>query len=200
VESNGGRAAERVILEQPALVILDLMLPGLNGLEVCRRVRSRYAGGIVMLTASKTQANEVDGLELGADDYVVKPVEPRILLARVRGVLRRLRKEVPQLVEPQELEVARLTLRRERREVWVDRNPVELTMMEYDILWLLASRAGEAVSREELFLRVRAVPYDALDRGLDVHVSRLRRKLESAGFDPSLLRSVRGLGYLLVRA
>lgn len=198
IESRGDRAVERIWSEQPALVILDLMLPGLGGFDVCRRARERYERGILMLTASKAEVDQAVGLELGADDFVVKPVEPRILLARVRSLLRRLGGTAA-AAPSSSLKVGELAIDRTGRSVAVAGQSVELTGIEFDILWLLAGHVGEVVTREELYLQVRGLAYDGLDRGMDVHVSRLRHKLEACGMERSSLKSVRGMGYLLVK-
>lgn len=200
VESRGDRAVERIWRENPALVVLDLMLPGMNGFDVCRRVRERYARGILMLTASKAEVDQAVGFELGADDYVVKPVEPRILLARIRSLLRRLEGPAAVPAVPETIAVGPLSLDRGRRQVAVAGQPIDVTGVEFDLLWLLARRAGEVVSRDEMSLQVRGIPYDGVDRGIDVHVSRLRRKLEAAGLEVANLKSVRGYGYLLIKS
>jgi DNA-binding response OmpR family regulator len=198
IESRGDRAADRICRESPALVILDLMLPGASGFEVCRLARQHYAGGLLILTASKAEVDHAVGLEIGADDYVVKPVEPRILLARIRSLLRRTRNAMA-TVASSEVVVGSLTVNRFAREATVGACLLPLTPIEFDVLWLLARRAGEVVSREELYQQVRGVPFDGLDRGMDVHVSRLRQKLQAGGLETAILKSVRGLGYLLVR-
>lgn len=199
VESRGDRAVERIWREDPALVVLDLMLPDLNGFDVCRRARERYSRGILMLTASRTEVDQAVGFELGTDDFVVKPVQPRILLARIRSVLRRVN-GLTSLPDAREvIALGPLFLDRNRREVAVGEQPVEVTGVEFELLWLLARRAGEVVSRHEMSLQVRGIPYDGIDRGIDVHVSRLRRKLEAAGLDPENVKSVRGHGYLMVK-
>lgn len=199
IENRGARAVERILEERPALVILDLMLPDMSGFDVCRRVRDRCSSGILMLTASKAQVDQTVGLDLGADDYVIKPVEPRILLARVRSLLRRLGGLPSNVIDSKELSASGITLNRETRNAEIFGCPIELTMIEFDILWLLARYSGEVVTREQLCLQARGVSYDGIDRGIDVHVSRVRRKLEAYGFDGSLLKSVRGMGYLFIK-
>lgn len=198
VESRGDRAVDRICKEDPALVILDLMLPGASGFDVCRLARQSYTQGLLILTASKAEVDHAVGLEIGADDYVIKPVEPRILLARIRSLLRRTRNAMATVV-PSEITVGPLTVNRFAREAIVGSCLLPLTPIEFDVLWLLARRAGEVVSRDELYSQVRGVPFDGLDRGMDVHVSRLRQKLLAGGLETSILKSVRGLGYLLVK-
>ena len=199
IESHGAQVVERILRERPALVILDLMLPDMSGFDVCRRVRHRCSSGIIMLTASKAEVDQTVGLDLGADDYVIKPVEPRILLARVRSLLRRLGSLPSNEADIHELSAGGVTLNRDTRSAKMFGCSLELTMIEFDMLWLLIHYAGEVVTREQLCLQVRGVSYDGLDRGIDVHVSRVRRKLEANGFDASLLKSVRGLGYLFIK-
>ena len=194
--ASGDVAAETIVNTKPDLVILDLMLPGMNGLDVCRAVRSNYSGSILMLTASQSEADHVAGLELGADDFVTKPIEPRVLLARIRAQLRRMVGSSG-TVDHGVLEVGALRLDTSSRDVTVEGQPVTLTTMEFEVLSILAREAGTVVSRDELYQRVAGTEYDGIDRGMDVHVSRLRRKLERSGFASSRLKSVRGVGYLL---
>jgi two-component system, OmpR family, response regulator RstA len=199
VESRGARVVERILQDRPTLVILDLMLPDISGFDVCRRVRDRCSSGIIILTASKAEVDQSVGLDLGADDYVIKPVEPRILLARVRSLLRRLGDLPSNSGDLHELSAGGVTLNRDTRHVQIFGSPIDLTTVEFDILWLLIQYAGEVVTREQLCLQARGVSYDGIDRGIDVHVSRVRRKLEAHGFDASLLKSVRGLGYWFIK-
>ncbi len=195
---RGDVAVERIVETQPDLVLLDLMLPGANGLDVCRRVRKHFAGVIMMLTASQSEADHVAGLELGADDFVIKPIEPRVLLARIRSQLRRGGQRRAQRTAPIEhIEVGALTVDRPSRRVTIVDVQVALTTMEFDILYMLASQAGAVVERDDMYTQVLGITYDGIDRGMDVHISRIRRKLGRAGFDPSRLRAVRGVGYLL---
>lgn len=197
--SSGDAGAEAILETQPELVILDLMLPGMNGLDVCRRVRDAYFGAILMLTASQSEADHVAGLELGADDFVTKPIEPRVLLARIRTQLRRLGvgRESSRNGKNGILNIGSLEVDTSSRKVSVAGQQVPLTTMEFDVLSMLANDAGNVVKREDLYTHVIGIEYDGNDRGLDVHVSRIRRKLQRSGFDPSQLKSVRGVGYLL---
>lgn len=197
--ASGDGAAETILETQPDLVILDLMLPGANGLDVCRQVRDAYQGAILMLTASQSEADHVAGLELGADDFVNKPIEPRVLLARIRSQLRRLNGGWGSSSHDQHgiLEVGTLRVDMGSRDVSVEGQLVPLTTMEFDVLLKLALEAGTVVKRDDLYTNVMGVEYDGIDRGMDVHVSRIRRKLQRSGFDSSQLKSVRGVGYLL---
>lgn len=183
------------------VVLLDVMLPGMDGFEVCRRIRAAHDVPIVMLTARGDDADRIVGLELGADDYVPKPFNPRELLARVRAVLRRARPTAASrlVVGPLVIDVGARTVARDGAEV-------PLTSYEFRVLHALARRLGETVTREELASAVREAgakdkaAYDpSVDRSLDVHVSRLRQKLEEDPKDPRLIKTVRGVGYVLTR-
>ena len=197
--ASGDVATEKILKTRPDLVILDLMLPGANGLDVCREVRDSYPGSILMLTASQSEADHVAGLELGADDFVNKPIEPRVLLARIRAQLRRLNGgwDAKSDDEGGILRVGSLQVDIASRDVSVEGELVPLTTMEFDVLLRLALEAGSVVKRDDLYAQVMGIEYDGIDRGMDVHVSRIRRKLQRAGFDASRLKSVRGAGYLL---
>ena len=151
-----------------------------------------------MLTASQSDADHVAGLELGADDFVTKPIEPRVLLARIRTQLRRKNGDGTSNRDDETLvEVGPLRIDIASRDVSVGEQSVPLTTMEFDVLLMLAKHAGSVVEREHLYTQVLGSRYDGIDRGMDVHVSRIRRKLQGSGFDPSRLKSVRGVGYLL---
>ncbi len=197
--ATGDVAVDTVLATQPALVILDLMLPNKSGLDVCREARTGYAGPILMLTASHSEADHVAGLELGADDFVTKPIEPRVLLARIRAQLRRHGRGSTAGAEATNgvFDIGALRVDVQSRDVSVDGQPVSLTTMEFDVLLMLAKEAGSVVTREDLYVKVAGTRYDGVDRGMDVHVSRLRRKLQRSGFDPGRLKSVRGVGYFL---
>lgn len=194
LERRGDRAVDRILVEQPDLVILDVMLPGLDGFEVFRRTSRGFLGRVLFLTSRQSDMDQVAGLEMGADDYVTKPVDPRVLLARIHALLRR-------TVPPADVgcaEVGPLTLDRRRREVRVGTAELTLTSTEFDLLWFLAVRAGQVVSRASLYPSVLGMDYDGVDRGIDVHVSRIRRKLKDAGLDDDPIKSIRGSGYQLV--
>ncbi len=198
--TDGREAVERIERERPAAVVLDLMLPQMSGVEVLRAVRPRYAGGILILTATKTEVDQIVGLELGADDYVTKPVEPRLLLARLRSLLRRVgRAGTVAKPLPDRVTVGSLALDRTRREVFWNATKVDLTGVEFSLLWTLALRAGDVVTRDDLYFDALRARYDGIDRGVDVHVSRLRKKLAEQGFPAGDIKGIRGSGYMLVR-
>ncbi len=198
-EYRGDTAVQRILNESPDLVILDLMLPGLDGLEVCRQLRPHFNAPILMLTAKDEDFDQVVGLELGADDYVIKPVQPRVLLARIRSLLRRVTPTKPSECNKQlPLSFGRLVIRPAAREVLIDNEVIELTAQEYDMLYLLAEHEGEVLSRDSLFLALTGVEYDGLDRSIDIRISRLRKLLEENLAKPTGIKTVRGQGYLFV--
>jgi two-component system, OmpR family, response regulator RstA len=203
VEGDGSRAIERIKSEQPDLVVLDLMLPGEDGLAVCRIVRPHYKGPILMLTARTEDLDQVLGLEMGADDYVAKPVRPRVLLARIRALLRRVREE-PEVVSEEastdnRLSFGNLVVDNAMREAWLDGKSIELTSAEFDLLWLLCSAAGRVLTREEIFHQLRGIEYDGQDRSIDVRVSRIRPKVGDDPVNPRRIKTVRSKGYLFVK-
>ena len=170
VETDGNRAIRRIVNEQPDLVVLDVMLPGSDGLTVCREVRPHYHSPILMLTARTEDMDQVLGLEMGADDYVAKPAQPRVLLARIRALLRR-SENAPSEEVPQRLEFGELVIDNGGRSVTLNGELVDFTSAEYDLLWLLASNAGRILSREDIFERLRGIEYDGQDRSIDVRRS-----------------------------
>ena len=196
VVSNGNDAIRRIPSEEPDLVVLDLMLPGADGLTVCREVRKSYRNPILMLTARSDDMDQVLGLEMGADDYVPKPVKPRLLLARIRALLRRVEGEMEAV--PQRLEFGQLVIDNGAREVLLEGESVEMTSAEYDLLWLLASNAGRVLSRELIFEKLRGIQYDGQDRSIDVRISRIRPKIGDDPDNPKRIKTVRSKGYLFV--
>lgn len=199
IEADGAQAVERIIREQPDLVILDLMLPGEDGLSICSKVRGAYSGPILMLTARTDDMDQVLGLETGADDYVCKPVRPRLLLARIRALLRRSEPEVgAQDGEVRRLAFGPLVVDNALREAWLAEEPIELTSAEFDLLWLLTLNAGRILSREEIFTALRGIEYDGQDRSIDVRISRIRPKIGDDPDHPRLIKTIRSKGYLFV--
>ena len=179
-------------------VLLDVMLPGIDGFEVCRALRASSDVPVVMLTARGDDDARIVGLEIGADDYVPKPFNPRELLARVRALLRRTKKaEAP---ARERIEVGELVIDVPAHEAKLGDRAVALTSFEFRLLVALARRAGETIAREDLATQLKGGTYDpAVDRSLDVHVSHLRQKIEKDPKDPKVIRTIRGIGYVLVR-
>ncbi|CAM3579841.1 response regulator transcription factor [Parendozoicomonas haliclonae] len=200
VEHDGSKAVDRILNENPDLVVLDLMLPGEDGVSICRRVRGDYHRPILMLTARTDDLDEVLGLEMGADDYVAKPVRPRVLLARIRALLRRTHAPaIDDKGDKGRLEFGDLVVDAAMREAWLKGENIELTSAEFDLLWLLSSNAGRVLSREEIFEKLRGIEYDGQDRSIDVRVSRIRPKIGDDPMHPRMIKTVRSKGYLFVR-
>ncbi|TQV85115.1 response regulator [Exilibacterium tricleocarpae] len=200
-ESDGITAARRILEEKPDVVILDVMLPGITGMEICRRVRPAFSGLILMLTALDDDMDQMLGLELGADDYVVKPVVPRLLLSRIHALLRRTPvNRTPQPTEvsaDDQLAVGDLCINRVSRTLAVGSSPIKLTTAEFELLWVLAEAAGKVVNRDTILQRIRGLDYDGLDRSIDRRISRLRKKLGDDPDNPKRIKTVRGKGYIL---
>jgi len=195
VEYRGDRVFGRVQTERPDLVVLDVGLPGQSGFNVCKELRTVNSLPILILTARNSDIDQVLGLELGADDFVIKPVEPRVLLARIHALLRRTR--APLVHEQRKLRFGGLFIDTAAREVRLNDQEVSLSSNEFDLLLHLASHPGEIQSREKLFLQLYRREYDGVDRTLDVRISHLRRKLGDAG-EPERIKTVWGHGYLFV--
>lgn len=194
IEHRGDAAPHRILQESPDAVVLDVNLPGQDGFAVCRSVREKYHGAIIILTARGGEFDEVQGLELGADDYLAKPVRPLALLARLRSHLRRNSFEES---SSQPLVIGSLMVDASRRRVELSGREVELTSAEFDLLKLLADYAGKTLSRSEIHQSIHGIRYDGLDRSIDLRVSRLRKKLGDDPARPALIKSVRGTGYQL---
>jgi DNA-binding response OmpR family regulator len=193
LEAGDGDSARRLLeKEPPNLVVLDLMLPGTDGLELCRWIRARSELPVIMLTARGDEADRIVGLELGADDYVTKPFSPRELAARVRTVLRRTATEIPRA---ERLSFDGLDIDARTREVTRNSEPLKLTAKEFDLLWFMANHARQVFSRDQLMDRVWG--YEAaLDTGtVTVHIRRLREKIEDEPSRPRFLQTVWGVGY-----
>lgn len=203
--SDGEQGLEQLQLVQPELVILDLMMPGIDGLEVCRRIRALPGEAsrvpVLMLTAKGDPMERVIGLELGADDYLPKPFEPRELLARVRAVLRRRGEgngNGASRVTPV-LRFGSLDIDRDARTVQVAGKACELTSYQFDLLVAMAERAGRVLTRDQIMEAVRGRELEAFDRSIDVHIGRIRNAIESDSKDPKRILTVRGVGYVFAK-
>ena len=205
VRRDGERLEELIQEEQFEIVILDWMLPGRDGLSLCRALRPLTSSLLLILTARVGERYEVQALESGADDYLAKPLRPRVLLARLRAHLRRhpliasgSAEQHQTSTQTESIHCGALEIERRQRLVTVSGESLRLTDSEYELLLFLAERSGYVVSREELSYSLRGVRYDGLDRSIDLRISRLRRKLHSALPEQEVIRSVRGVGYMMV--
>lgn len=205
IVARGDEALEAIAQIQPDLVLLDIMLPGMDGLTLCKELRPQFKGPIIILTALDSDMNQILGLELGANDYVIKTTPPSVLLARLRAQLRH---HTPQhtvtlyppasaISQASMLRFGLLTIDPRSRDVRLAQESIQLSTADFDLLWELASHAGEIMSREQLFKLLRGVEYDGQDRSVDVAISRLRRKLGDHASEPTRIKTVRHRGYLL---
>ncbi|PZR42380.1 response regulator [Paraburkholderia fungorum] len=195
---RGDTAVAAVREHNPALVILDLMLPNMDGMEVCRRIRSFSRVPVLILTARVDVFDQIAGLETGAEDYVIKPIEPRVLVARARALLRRA--QPAESAEPSTqdgtLSFGELVISPPDRAVSWRGQPVELKTAEYNLLLILARAAGTVLSRDDILRQLRGIEFDGLDRTVDAGISRLRRRFEDASPEPHKIKTIWGRGYL----
>jgi two-component system response regulator RstA len=200
IEKRGDTALQRIKAEQPDLVILDLMLPGLDGMDVCREVRASYAKPILMLTARDEDIDQVLGLELGADDYLIKPVKPRVLLARIHNLLKRYDSKQGNLLDHSQtkLQIKNLEIDHATRSVTHNGNMLNITTQEYELLNLLATNSGRILSRDDILAELSGGEYDGLDRSVDIRIARLRKLLNDNPSQPEYIKTVRGKGYLFI--
>lgn len=201
IEPRGDTALDTIEREAPDLVLLDIMLPGKDGLSICRELRPKFNGPIIMLTSLDSDMNQILGLELGANDYILKTTPPSVLVARLRAQLRNMRSsqpaDAPQAPKTQhQLVFGQLTIDPVNRDVVLANEKVALSTSDFDLLWLLASHAGETLNRDTLLKEMRGVSYDGLDRSIDVAISRLRKKLGDNPSEPFRIKTVRNRGYL----
>jgi two-component system alkaline phosphatase synthesis response regulator PhoP len=190
--NDGKRAMQIARNDKPDLVILDLMLPEMDGWDVCRALRKESDVPIIMLTARVEESDKLIGLELGADDYVTKPFSPRELVARVRSVLRRAESRPP---IPRRLSHGDIIVDLSRHAVEVRGQPVELTPTEFDLLATLMEDPGRAFTRSQLLESVQGYAYEGYERTIDVHIKNLRQKIEEEAGDPQLIKTIYGIGY-----
>ncbi|MBU5378058.1 MAG: two-component system response regulator RstA [Pantoea sp.] len=203
VETRGDRAEAVIAAEQPDLVMLDIMLPGKDGMTLCRDLRSQWQGPIVLLTSLDSDMNHILALEMGAQDYILKTTPPAVLLARLRLHLRQAQlghgddAPAPAAAQTQKLlRFGSLTIDALNREVTLFSEQIVLSTADFDLLWELATHAGQILNRDALLKTLRGVSYDGLDRSIDVAISRLRKKLHDSATEPFRIKTIRNKGYL----
>ncbi|QFT09267.1 response regulator transcription factor [Vibrio sp. THAF190c] len=195
---DGSEAIDHMLDHQPDIVLLDLMLPVADGLTICRQTRTKFLGKILMLTASDDDFDHVAGLETGADDYVTKPIKPRVLLARVRSLLRRAEPVDAVDEDKDQITFGQLVLKNKYKRCELDSKIVQLTDSEFDLLWILASQPDTALSRDTLTQELRGIEYDGFDRTVDNKIVRLRKMLGDDHSPAEKIQTLRGKGYLFV--
>ncbi|HEY6937523.1 MAG TPA: response regulator transcription factor [Terriglobales bacterium] len=194
---NGNRGLERALSGEHALVVLDVMLPGMNGLDVLRKLRASSTVPVLLLTARGQDVDRIVGLELGADDYLPKPFNPRELVARIRAILRRTRGETPEKQAPQSsVRIGDVELNPATRTVLRGGEAVDLTAVEFNLLDVLLREAGRVVTRDELAKIALGRLFSPYDRSIDMHISKLRKKLGEDGKGGERIKTVRGVGYI----
>lgn len=197
IEERGDQALAHFLRVRPRIVLLDIMLPGMDGLSVCRELRKQFDGPILIFTAKDTDIDQVIGLEAGADDYVCKPADPMVLLARTRALLRRAEQSENAAKRRDDLVLGALRISEASQQVWLAGERIDLTTQEFELLALLARSAGMVMSREDICRSIRGLEYDGLDRSIDGRISHLRKKLNDSGESPTRIKTVWGKGYLL---
>ena len=197
-ETQGDQAISKVENLNPDLILLDLMLPFLNGVEICQMIRETYQGCIVMFTARESDLDQITGLNAGADDYVIKPIKPKVLIARIHSHFRRMRLSTPVNTANAILASSGLSIDLHQRSATVFGQRVELTTSEFDLLAYLAHHAGQTLSRQDLYQALRGIDYDGVDRSIDLRISKIRRYLKDAGLNENVIKTVHGRGYHFV--
>ena len=195
-ESDGDNVLAAIEKHEPDALILDLNLPGKDGFEVCREVRASFDDPIIMLTARDDDIDQIIGLELGADDYITKPAEPRLIHARLKAILRRGDTVTNNIGKQDSHSYGHFFINKSTRSVKLGGEEISLTTADFDLLWLLASSAGVIVSRDDIQKNLRGIEHDGLDRSIDMKISRLRKRLGDDTENPNRIKTVRGKGYL----
>ncbi len=195
--NSGLKAADIIIQQQPDLVLLDIMLPEVDGYSIFRQLEGKYRRPILFLTAKDSAIDHVMGLEMGADDYIVKPVDPHVLLARVNLMLRKFEQSNSKTITTNQRTFGQLVIDKNARSVTLFDKAIELTSHEFELLWLLAQTPGEPLHRDIIHKKMIGREYDGLDRTVDVRMSRLRKKLDDDTKKPYRLVTVWGKGYML---
>ena len=191
---DGSKAVYKILREKPDLVILDIMLPEMDGVQVCRSVRHEFEGQILMLTAKEDDETQIEGIKTGADDYVKKPVQPEVLLARVKMLLRREKQKQDKFAI---LEFGNLKINQAARNVKLKGEDVDLPDKEFDLLVLLAMNAGKILSRDAISIATRGMEFDGVDRSIDMRIVQLRKKMGDDHEKPERIKTVWGKGYML---
>ncbi|WP_196141061.1 response regulator transcription factor [Aliikangiella sp. G2MR2-5] len=192
---DGDKVIDKFNQFRPSLVILDIMLPGKDGMTLCKELRNIFSGPILMLTARNEAFDQVLGLEFGADDYVIKPVEPRVLLARIKALMRRISLSPK---KSEQITFGELEINLDARRVSLQEKEVIVSSHEFDLLLYLAQNPGKILSRDQLFLKLYNRPYDGFDRSIDVRISQLRKKLGDDAEEPFRIKTIWGKGYLFI--
>lgn len=190
--NNGLDALQIVRLQKPDIMVLDLMLPGLDGLDVCRRIRKENDIPIIMLTARDEESDRLVGLEIGADDYVTKPFSPKEVVARAKAILRRVNKDI---VHSELIKAGTLMIDLERHEVTQNGQLIEVTPTEFKIIELLAANAGKVYSRLQIVEQTQGYSFEGYERTIDAHIKNLRRKIEINPKEPQYIQTIYGVGY-----
>ncbi|MBQ8036869.1 MAG: response regulator transcription factor [Proteobacteria bacterium] len=202
VEHRGDLAVERILKEKPDFVILDYMLPGKDGKSICRELRPQFHNPIIIVTAHDDEVDEIVTLEIGVDDYIVKPITPRNLLARITNLINRYERIAAEASVDQSVAKpdshGSLQIDVQKRIAIVDGRDVNLTSCEFDLLSYFFANQGIILTREEIYRQMRGIEWDGADRSIDLRVSRLRNKIDDNGKSPRFIKSVRGTGYMLV--
>jgi two-component system response regulator RstA len=196
VYGNGKQAYDALVKNLPDLIILDGMLPAMDGFEICKRLRLLTRVPIIMLTARDEEIDEILGLEMGADDYITKPVRGRLLETRIKSLLRRTG-GTDSALTPQSIKLGALEISKSALSVHLHGVSLKVSSKEFEVLWLLAQHAGQVVSRDMLSQQLRGFDYDGFDRTIDLRISRLRKKLLDNAVEPYKIKSIWGKGYLL---